>query len=479
MMVSYTRRDFLKTLGLSAASFTIPGCMTDTEPSGAVTGGRPNIIFIMSDDHASHAISCYGSRVNRTPNIDRLAAEGMRFNNCLGVNSLCSPSRAAILTGKYPHVNGVTTNGVPLDGSQQTFPMLLQKAGYETAMIGKWHLGSGPRGFDYWNVLPGQGRYWDPEMVKMGKKYTHPGYLTDIITDESIRWLRERTRREPFLLLCQYKAAHVPHRYPRKYSRMYVEDLPEPATFDDDYASRSKALAEECRYSKLINIKKGDLSGNEPPEGLTGHAYKKWVYQTFFKGYLRVIAAMDESIGRLLDYIDLSGLAENTVVVYTSDNGFFLGDHGFYNKMWMYEQSLHMPLIVRYPRGIRPGAVNDDIVTNIDFAPTFLDYAGVTRPLDMQGSSLRALLQNRRPADWRRAMYYRYYGDYGVAPHYGIRTRRYKLIHFHSMGEWELFDLEKDPNELTNRCDDPEYAGIVRELRLELNRLQSKYGDSE
>ncbi|MHC4621233.1 MAG: sulfatase-like hydrolase/transferase, partial [Planctomycetota bacterium] len=272
MMVSYTRRDFLKTLGLSAASFTIPGCMTGTKPSGVFAEDRPNIIFIMSDDHASHAISCYGSRINRTPNIDRLAAEGMRFNNCLGVNSLCSPSRAAILTGKYPHLNGVTTNGVPLDGSQQTFPMLLQKAGYETAMIGKWHLGSGPRGFDYWNVLPGQGRYWDPEMIKMGMKYTHPGYLTDIITDESIRWLRECNLRKPFLLLCQYKAAHVPHRYPPKYSRMYVEDLPEPATFDDDYASRSKALAQECRYSKLINIKKGDLSGNEPPEGLTGHA---------------------------------------------------------------------------------------------------------------------------------------------------------------------------------------------------------------
>jgi arylsulfatase A-like enzyme len=377
----------------------------------------------------------------------------MRFSNCLGVNSLCSPCRAAILTGKYPHVNGVTTNRIPLDDNQQTFPRLLQKAGYETAMIGKWHLGSRPMGFDYWNVLPGQGRYSGPEMIKMGRRYTHPGYLTDIITDESIRWLRERTRRKPFLLLCQYKAPHVPHRYPPKYSSMYVADLPEPATFDDDYASRSKALGEECRYSKLINIKKGDLSGNEPPEGLTGQAYKKWVYQTFFKGYLRVIAAMDESVGRLL------------------------GDHGFYNKMWMYEQSLHMPLIVRYPKEISSGVVNDDIVTNIDFAPTFLDYAGVTRPPDMQGESLRPLLGGRRPDDWRRAMYYHYYGDYGVAPHYGIRMRRYKLIHFYSTGEWELFDLNKDPNELTNRCNDPEYAGIVRELRLELKRLRTLYGD--
>ncbi len=479
MMVGYTRRDFLRTLGLSAASFTVPGCMTGTEPSDLAAEDRPNIIFIMSDDHASHAISCYGSRINETPNIDRLAGEGMRFNNCLGVNSLCSPSRAAILTGKYPHVNGVTTNGVRLDDSQQTFPMLLQKAGYETAMIGKWHLGSRPRGFDYWNVLPGQGRYWDPAMIKMGRRYTHPGYLTDIITDESIRRLRERHRRKPFLLLCQYKAPHVPHHYPPEYSSMYVEDLPEPATFDDDYASRSEALAEECRYSKLINIKKGDLSGNEPPEALTGRAYKKWVYQTFFKGYLRVIAAMDESIGRLLDYVDSSGLAENTVVVYTSDNGFFLGDHGFYNKMWMYEQSLHMPLIVRYPKEIRPGLVSDDIVTNIDFAPTFLDYAGVAKPPDMQGSSLRALLQNRRPGEWRQAMYYHYYGDYGVAPHYGVRTRRYKLIHFYSTGEWELFDLEEDPSELSNRCSDPGYAGVVRELMLELNRLRSLYGDSE
>ena len=478
-MVSHTRRDFLKTLGLGAASFTMAGCMTGKKPSGVIAKDRPNVIFIMSDDHAAHAISCYGSRINETPNIDRLAGEGMRFNTCLGVNSLCSPSRAAILTGKYPHVNGVTTNGVRLDDNQQTFPMLLQKAGYATAMIGKWHLGSRPKGFDYWNVLPGQGRYWDPEMIRMGRRYTHPGYLTDIITDESIGWLKERHRGRPFLLLCQYKAPHVPHRYPPKYSSMYVEDLPEPATFDDDYGSRSEAVAEECRYSKLINIKKGDLSGNEPPEGLAGDAYKKWVYQTFFKGYLRVVAAMDENIGRLLDYMDSSGLAENTVVVYTSDNGFFLGDHGFYNKMWMYEQSLHMPLIVRYPGEIRPGLANDDIVTNIDFAPTFLDYAGVAKPPDMQGDSLRPLLLGRRPDDWRRAMYCRYYGDYGVAPHYGVRTRRYKLIHFYSTGEWELFDLEEDPNELSNRCGDPDYAGVVRELMLELSRLRSLYGDLE
>ena len=473
------RRDFLKTSGLAFGSLALKGCASSCVNSSSGYSERPNIIFIMSDDHACNAISCYGSGINETPKIDRLAAEGIRFSNCLVTNSLCAPSRATILTGKYSHINGVITNGIPFNGVQQTFPKLLQAAGYETAMIGKWHLGSRPTGFDYWNILPGQGRYHDPELNKMGETYIHHGYVTDIITDESIRWLSERERQKPFMLMVGHKAGHVPHHYPEKYSKLYVNDLPEPDTFGDDYASRSRALTEECRYSRMVNIKKSDLSGNKPPAGLTGDSYKKWVYQTFLKGYLRIIAAMDDSIGRLLDYIDSSGLAENTVVVYTSDNGFFLGDHGFYNKMWMYEQSLHIPFIMRYPKEIGPGLVNDDIVTNLDFAPTFLDYAGIPRQPDIQGRSFRALIRNRRAGNWRESMYYHYYGAYGVGAHYGIRTRRYKLIYFYSTEEWELFDLEKDPDEMNNRYGDPASAGLVRELKAELDRLRSKYRDSE
>jgi len=452
-----TRRTFLKSVGLAAVPLARPGrLLADAEPKG-----RPNILFIMSDDHAALATSCYGSRINTTPHIDRLAREGMRFTNCLCTNSLCAPSRAVILTGRYSHLNGITDNRRRFDGSQQTFPKLLQKAGYETAIVGKWHLKSPPTGFDYWNVLPGQGRYRNPVMLEMGEKKTHQGYATDIITDEAIRWLKRRKGGRPFCLLCHHKAVHGPvDHFDPKHAKLYEDArLPEPPTLHDDYRTRSKAAAAPGHFFRLEAM--GRHLRAQPPKGLAGKALRSWMYQEFFKRYLRLVASLDENIGRLLDHLDAAGLAANTVVVYTSDQGFFLGEHGWFNKMWIYEESLRMPLLVRYPKEIKAGSVNADMVLNLDFAPTLLDFAGVPRPAEMQGRSFLSLLRGHAPEDWRGSMYYHYYGHYGVAEHYGVRTRRHKLIHFPSIGAWELFDFEKDPRELHNVYGDPAYASVA------------------
>jgi arylsulfatase A-like enzyme len=470
-----------------------------TNGGKSLMADRPNILFIMSDDHAAHAMGCYGSRINETPNMDRIAAGGMRLDNCFCTNSICTPSRAVILTGTYNHVNGVTTLSTPMDNRLQTFPKRLQAAGYQTAVIGKWHLGIGPQhcptGFDYWNVLPGQGLYHDPEMIEMapsGERTVFKGYVTDRITDMSIDWIRRRDKDRPFCLLCHHKAPHRHWEPDAKHAHLYDDvEIPEPETFNDDYANRA-AAAEAARMRIGRDLNEIDVKA-APPEGLSPREVKKWNYQRYIKDYLRVVASMDDGIGRLLDTLDDEGLADDTVVIYTSDQGFFLGDHGWYDKRFMYEESLRMPFIIRYPREIAPGTVNADMVLNLDFPSTLLDYAGVPIPDDMQGTSIRPLLRGRTPGGWRTSMYYRYWmhkAHHNVYAHYGVRTLRYKLIYYYGEAcgqegaideptepEWELFDLDRDPCELNNLYRDPACADVVTELKSELHRLQAEVGD--
>ncbi len=447
----------------------------------AEVSGRPNIIYIMSDDHASHALSCYGSRINRTPNLDRIARQGLRFENCFVTNSLCGPSRATLLTGMYSHANGYTVNERRFDGSQPTFPKLLQKAGYQTAIVGKWHLGSDPTGFDYWNILPGQGVYLDPQFIEMGVKKQVKGYVTDIITDAAIDYLKRRDRTRPFCLLYHHKAPHRSWVPDPKHADLYEKDrIPVPATFDDDYSTRATP-ARDQQMTIERDLNKTDLK-QDPPAGLSGHELKEWKYERFIKDYTRVIASIDDNVGRLLDYLDESALAKGTIVIYTSDNGFFLGDHGWFDKRFMYEESLRVPLLVRYPGHVRPGSVSKSLVINADFAPTFLDYAGVTVPKDMQGRSVRPILAGSEPADWRKSIYYHYYEfpqPHHVYPHIGVRTQQYKLVYYYTLKEWELFDLRKDPRELKNLYGNPVHARTQEMLTAELRRLQRELKDPE
>ena len=440
---------------------------------------KPNILFIMSDDHAAHAVSAYGSRINQTPGIDRIAKDGMLFTRCFVNNSICTPSRAAILTGKYSHKNGVTVFN-PFDGKQPHLAKYLQQAGYQTAMIGKWHLFTDPTGFDYWNILPGQGLYVDPVMIENGKTNKLKGYVSDLIGDISIEWLKNRDASKPFCLMSQPKAPHREWTSSPKYTNLFADvDLPLPDTFNDDYKGRSRALPEATM--RMEHLRKTDLKAEVPP-GLSTEAEKKWRYQRYIKDYLRCIASMDENVGRILDYLDQSGLATNTIVIYTSDQGFFLGDHGWFDKRFMYEESLRMPLVIRWPGHIKPSSTNHAMVMNIDFAPTLLEAAGASVPKDMQGRSFLASLDGRKLKDWRTSMYYRYYhypGDHQVQPHYGVRTDRYKLIYYNKLAEWELYDLEKDPRELRNVYTDKSYAGTVKKLKAELARLRKDLDDRD
>jgi len=507
-MKRQTRREFLKSLGFMAGSAAglsiLPSCTSIGQISGRAVK-RPNIIFIMTDDHASHAMSCYGSKINKTPNLDRIAQGGMRYDNCFCTNSICAPCRAVILTGKHSHINGVIDNRKTFDGSQQTFPKLLQKAGYQTAMIGKWHLKTDPTGFDYWNVLPGQGTYYNPAMKEMGQQKKYTGYTTDIITDHALKWLKGRNKDKPFCLMYHHKAPHRAWEPGPKHLTMYDDvTMPEPKTLFDDYSGRGRAAKEQdMSIEKTMNARDLKLT---PPRNLTpkqkklwdaaynpknnafrnanltGKTLVRWKYQRYIKDYLRCIASVDDNVGRLLDYIDTSGLAENTIVIYTSDQGFYLGDHGWFDKRFMYEESLRMPLLVRYPREIKAGSVNTDLVQNLDFAPTFLDFAGVPVPADMQGRSIRSLLGGKTPRSWRKSIYYHYHeypAVHSVKRHYGVRTNRYKLIHFYyDIDEWELYDLEKDPDEIKNVLADPAYADIGKDLKAELKRLRKKYKDN-
>ena len=494
-----TRRDFLKKMGLTAAALTLPGCLNNAKSYSNKMQKQPNIIFIMSDDHAAQAISCYGSKINKTPNIDRIATEGMKFDNCFCTNSICTPSRANILTGKYSHKNSVLTLSDSFDRTQQTFPKLLQKAGYYTAMVGKWHLKTEPAGFDYYNVLPGQGDYFNPRMKEKGKTWVndrkggevYEGYVTDVITDVALKCLRDRPKDKPFLLMYHHKAPHDEWEYDPKYEDLYKDvDIPEPPTLFDDYSNRSEALK---RCTQKIGMKQTVFE--KQTSHLTGKQRKKLQYQIYIKKYLRCVASIDENIGRFLDYLNEAGLSRDTIVIYTSDQGFFLGEHGMFDKRFMYEDSLRIPFLIRYPREIKPGSVNDDIVTNVDFAETFLDYAGVDIPDDMQGRSIRPLLKGKTPKDWPRSTYYRYWmhgAHFNVAAHLGVRTKRYKLIYYYGLPlnakgtkggptppEWELFDLKNDPLEMKNVYDDPAYTKVVNQLKAELIRLRKKLEDED
>ena len=460
---------------------------------------RPNIVFIMADDHAAHAIGAYGSRINATPSIDRLAVEGMRLDNCFCTNSLCSPSRAAILTGTYNHVNGVTSNSSRFDASQQTYVHLLRDAGYRTHLVGKWHLGHGPRhdprGFDRWAILEEHGTYHDPEFVTASGRFRREGYTTDVITDLALEWLDGRDADRPFCMLIQHKAPHRSWEFADRHASLFAEEeIPEPVTLRDDHSGRATP-AREATMTIRNDLTDEDLKAFLP-DGLSGDAELRWKYRRFITDYLRCVAALDENVGRVLEWLDRTGLADDTIVVYTSDQGFFLGDHGWFDKRFMYEQSLRMPFLVRYPRDIPAGRTSDRMALNVDFAETFLDYAGVSAPGWMQGCSLRPILAGETPEEWRTSMYYRYWVHRDVAhhvwAHYGVRTDRYKLVYYYAepcdtpgafddprTPEWELFDLEVDPAELRSVYDDPEYAPIVRALKADLGRLQSELGDTE
>jgi len=464
---------------LGVVSAVFPAAILASEGKSN-TGARPNILYIMADDHAAHAIGAYGSKINETPNIDRLATEGMRFTNCFATNSICTPSRAVILTGKYSHINGVPVFN-RFDGSQPTLAKYLQSAGYYTGMIGKWHLGSDPTGFDYWNILPGQGAYHNPALIEMGQRRKHKGYVTDLIADFSIEFLENRPKDKPFFLMCHHKAPHRPWQPDAKHAKLFENvEVPEPETFDDDYATRGDAAREATmridRDLQSFDYKK------KPPEGLSAKELKKWKYQRYMQDYLACVASVDDNVGQLLDYLDQNGLAANTIVIYTSDQGFFLGDHNWFDKRFMYEESLRMPFLVRWPDRVKPGTVCDAMILNVDFAPTLLDAVDLSVPPDMQGRSFLPLLLGEKPADWRTAMYYRYYHypqHHRVQPHYGIRTERYKLIYFNKLDQWELFDLKQDPHEMHNIYNDPAQAEIVKRLKAELYRLKKELKDED
>jgi len=481
---------------------------------------KPNIIFIFTDDHALQAISAYGSVINQTPNIDRLADEGIIFRNAFCTNSICAPSRAVIQTGKHSHLNGVIDNIEVFDSAQVTFPKLLRQGGYQTAMVGKWHLKSEPTGFDFWKVLPGQGEYYNPDFRTPEGRERIEGYVTDIITDVSLDWLEQgRDKTKPFMLMTQHKAPHRSWLPGPDHLTMYDDvDIPEPATLFDDYSNRASGakiqemeIDRHMRFSwDLKVIKDSDDSlglkvweqrkqrftpeqleawntAYEPKNkefleaNLEGKELVRWKYQRYIKDYLRCIASVDDNIGRLLDYLDESGLADNTVVIYSSDQGFYLGEHGWFDKRWMYEESLHMPFIVKWPGVTAPGSVNTDMVQNLDFAETFLEMAGLPIPAEMQGRSLVPILKGETPDDWRTSIYYHYYeypGAHMVQKHNGVRTERYKLINYYELGEKELFDLETDPQEMHSVYNDPEYAQIQTQLENELARLKEYYKDN-
>lgn len=458
---------------------------------------QPNIVYIMSDDHAAQAISAYGSKINQTPNIDRIAKEGMRFDRVYCTNSICAPSRATILTGNYSHLNGVRGLSDDFDGTQQTLPKLMQADGYQTAIIGKWHLGHGgnsdPTGFDYWNVLPGQGDYYDPEMIREGEKIKTHGYVSDVITEDAIHWMDNRDEDRPFMLMLHHKAPHRPWDPPERYKDLYQDvEFPEPETFHDHYDNRSEAA--KMAKMRIEDLQERDVKG-VPPAGLSTEEIRSWKYQRYIRDYLRCVASIDDSVGMVLDYLDAQGLSDDTIVIYTSDQGFFLGEHGWYDKRFMYEESLQMPFVMRYPKSIKPKTTSDAIIINNDFAPTLLDFADLEAEEKMQGESFKSICKGNAPSNWRGSMYYRYWEhltEHNVVAHYGIRTDDYKLIYYYgdpldvkgaiqekTKPEWELFDLQKDPLEMNNVYYDGAYKETVEELKQELSDWRTYYKETQ
>ena len=470
---------------------------------------RPNIVFIMADDHASRAISAYNPDTPvATPHLDRLAAEGMRFNNMACVNSVCGPSRANLLSGRHTQQNGFFSNFDKFDGSQATFPKLLQQAGYQTAIFGKWHLNSRPTGFDHYSILAGHGRFFDSPFLgpkdPWRKIEVSTGYLTDVLTDKSINWINGRDQSKPFCLMIHHKSPHEPHEYPEKYQNILSdEDLPYPANFDTPRIQRGMALENGSgRWCKLEHAHPAWLNQNAPEGVIAGtEAYKRWAYQTFFKGYYRLVASLDDNIGRLLDYLDRTGLSENTIVVYTSDNGFSLGEFGLFNKMWMYENSLNIPFIIRWPAKINAGTTNDALTNILDIAPTFVELAEGQMIPEFQGHSLKTLLMGETPEAWRTETLYHYHGGFDIPAHMGVRGERYKLIHFLEksppagtfepipysgkgsnmiQGEsWEFYDLKSDPQEQKNLYHNPEYSEAIEQSKVALKRLLQRHYQSK
>lgn len=493
---------------------------------------RPNIIFIMSDDHAYQAISAYNDKLIKTPNIDRIAEEGMLFTNASVTNSICAPSRATILTGKHTHIHGKIDNNFPFDTTNVTFPQILHDAGYQTAMFGKLHFGNNPKGFDEFMILPGQGDYYNPEFITNKGDTTIHGYVTDIITDLTLNWLgKNRQSEKPFLLMYLHKAPHrewIPAE--RHFKEFTQKTFPEPATLFDDYKGRGTAAktaemnllkhmtisADNKIYPELakelgiqeqsewgFNVFKSKYSRFTPEQkeswdkvyqpinkafattypNMNDSAFMRWKYQRYMQDYLACIAAVDENVGRVLDYLDETGLSENTIVVYTSDQGFYLGEHGWFDKRFIYDESFKTPLLIKWPGKIAPGSVSDEMVQNLDFAQTFLEAAGVSAPDDMQGESLIPLLEGKNEKWNRDAVYYHYYeypGFHMVKRHYGIVSKDYKLVHFYyDVDEWELYDRKNDPLELNSVYDDPAYSGVLKKLKADLTEIRKKYKDSE
>jgi len=495
-----------------AISSFLAGCTTSAEHQSMQ---MPNIVFIMSDDHAYQAISSYGgplAELAPTPNIDRIADEGMRFDRCMVTNSICGPSRATILTGKYSHKNGFVDNtfGTKFDFSQLTFTKILQQAGYKTAMIGKLHLGGTPTGFDYYDILPGQGNYYNPTFINESGQYDMEGYATEIIADKTIEWIKGvKDAGQPFMVMMQHKAPHRAWDPGPNELGMYDDiTFPEPATLFDDYVGRGESASlNYMSISESMTMEYDLKMTDQPRRGLnedqlemwnsiygpifeelkasnpTGDNLVRFKHQRYMKDYLSCVAAVDKSVGKVLDYLEEIGLTENTIVVYTSDQGFYLGEHGWFDKRWMYEESLRTPLLIKWPKVIEAGSVNTDLVSNLDFGETFIEIAGADIPDEMQGRSMLPILKGKTPGDWRKGHYYHYYehpSEHHVMRHYGVATDRYKLIHFYyDIDEWELYDLANDPMELNNVYQDPAYSDVKEDLHRQLEELREKYGDSD
>jgi len=503
--------------GLTITSYSCSKHKKSSDPTSTVdtlSDSTPNIIYIMADDLTTQAISAYGGiyrDIAPTPNMDRIANEGMLFQDVLCTNAICGPSRAAILTGKYSNKNGYYKNesGGKFDETQWTFPQEFQKNGYQTSLFGKWHLGSEPKGFDvfkYHNSAGQQGHYWNPVYNENGIDKVEKGYSTNLTTDFALSWLDvERKKDKPFMLVLQYKAPHRPWEPDAKYENLWDDiEMPYPATFNDDYKGRELTAGDtemtidyfsrrDMKYKTPEGLKgkdkiAWDFYGAKPgelvqPEGMSREEGRKWRYQTYIKDYLACVKSVDDNIGRVLENLDKNGLTENTVIVLTSDQGFYLGDHGFFDKRFIYEESLRMPFMVKYPKVVKPGSINQDIITNIDFAPTLLELAGIRTDEKMQGDSFVSILQGNTPKNWQQSMYYHYYEFpywHHVQPHYGIRNQKYTLVHFyHNIDVWELYDLEKDPDQLYNVINDPQYTNVINQLKSELKQLMIKYEDNK
>lgn len=483
---------------------------------------RPNIIYMMSDDHGYQAISAYGYGLNKTPNIDKLAEDGMLFTRAFVTNSICGPSRAVMLTGKHSHINGFKDNHSTFNGNQQTVAKLLHDAGYQTAIVGKWHLISDPQGFDYWNIVPGQGDYYNPDFIENGVRKRVPGYVTNLTTDFAINWLNQRDKSKPFFLVYQQKAPHRNWMPEEKYYHLFDSVLfPVPSNYFDDYNTRTKAAREQEMeiathmhyaydlklafdlpkekqaglgaswqniYNRLTPEEKKRWEAAYRPSieefnqaNLSGKELAVWKYQRYMRDYLRCVQSVDDNVGRLMDYLKANGLDKNTIIIYTSDQGFYLGEHGWFDKRWMYEESFRTPLIVKWPGVITGKKTTSMMVQNLDFAETILEMAALPIPADMQGKSFVSLLRGTQKGNLHKALYYHFYEnqEHKVAKHIGVRTDRYKLIYFYENNEWEMYDLLKDEHEMKNVYNNPAYKKVQEMMKKQLKELKVQYKDDE